>query len=709
MVFNIKDKVNGSKKGAQEVTTMKDPITQKLLTKKKDIREASLDYCVQLLTNRNPKPGFEEDVQVKDIIHEIRMKEEIVGDVEYTEELSEKSLEELKKNKDKYAFILRGGESLKKSLFNLFSLIWSTEEKPEQWRKTEIIQLYKGKGERNEFGNQRNIHTKSDIPKFFGHSVMYLAKEHMLNNMSKFQIGTKRGHRAQEHLFTLKSIISLYLSHDLPVLVQLYDISKLFDRESLRDGMNSIYNCGIQGKLYRLIYNMNKDTKITVRTAVGVTEEKETGENIGQGTLEGAIISAANIDYSVNRFFSESKDELSYGRTKLQPLIFQDDISRMSTDVWSAQSGNNRLEAAMETKLLDFNLDKSCFLVMGSKGNVNKMENDLEVTPLTLCGQLMNRMKKEKYLGDMISEGGLAASVDATVTKRKGQVISNILETKAVIEDYRSKVVGGINAGLEIWELAILPYLINNSETWVEISKKTVQDLEEMQYMFFRYLLATPRTCPIPALLWETGGVMMEHRINKKKLMFYHHLVNLPEDTLASEIAKTQETLSYPGLVRECKTLIEEYDLPPISNMSKLEWKRIVNKTIKNRNRIDILEKTKPPAYKKLDYDSLVEEEFGLKEYFTKLNLPDARIKFALRTKITRTVQTNYKGDKKFAANKWMCRDCQTEDTQDHIVRCPTYQHLRKDKNLSDDKDLVNYFRKVIDIREKLDEKRNNV
>ena len=43
------------------------------------------------------------------------------------------------------------------------------------------------------------------------------------------------------------------------------------------------------------------------------------------------------------------------------------------------------------------------------------------------------------------------------------------------------------------------------------------------------------------------------------------------------------------------------------------------------------------------------------------------------------------------------------------IVRCPTYQHLRVEKNLSDDKDLVNYFRKVIDIREKLEDKRNNV
>ena len=56
---------------------------------------------------------------------------------------------------------------MKEILFTLFSLIWSTEVKPEQWRKTTIIQLFKGKGERDEFGNQRNIHTKMDIPKFF--------------------------------------------------------------------------------------------------------------------------------------------------------------------------------------------------------------------------------------------------------------------------------------------------------------------------------------------------------------------------------------------------------------------------------------------------------------------------------------------------------------------------------------------------------------
>ena len=212
--------------------------------------------------------------------------------------------------------------------------------------------------------------------------------------------------------------------------------------------MNSIYNCGIQGKLYRLIYMMNKDTQIRVRTAVEETDEKDTGENIGQGTLEGAVISAANIDYTMNRFFSESKDEVSYGGINLQPLIFQDDISRMTTSVWAAQSGNNIVEAVMETKLLDFNLDKSCYIVMGSRANKTKIDQELKANPLTLCGKPMENVTKEKYLGNMISCNGLAASVEATVKKRKGQVFSNILEVKAVVEDYRANVVARITTGL---------------------------------------------------------------------------------------------------------------------------------------------------------------------------------------------------------------------------------------------------------------------
>ena len=46
---------------------------------------------------------------------------------------------------------------------------------------------------------------KDEIPKFVSHLVMSEAKGKMTANMTKYQIGTKPGHRAQEHLFVLKS------------------------------------------------------------------------------------------------------------------------------------------------------------------------------------------------------------------------------------------------------------------------------------------------------------------------------------------------------------------------------------------------------------------------------------------------------------------------------------------------------------------------
>ena len=42
----------------------------------------------------------------------------------------------------------------------------------------------------------------------------------------------------------------------------------------LVDGMDAIYNSDLKGKLYRLLYLMNKDTIIKVKTGVGGREER---------------------------------------------------------------------------------------------------------------------------------------------------------------------------------------------------------------------------------------------------------------------------------------------------------------------------------------------------------------------------------------------------------------------------------------------------
>ena len=109
------------------------------------------------------------------------------------------------------------------------------------------------------------------------------------------------------------------------------------------------------------------------------------------------------------------------------------------------------MEWVVESKLLDFNIDKSCYLVFGKKAAKKALLNELEKNPLTLCKKNMKCVSEDKYLGDIISGNGLAESVKATVNKRRGQVLRNIIEIRAVLEDCRSNSLGGVMLGIELW------------------------------------------------------------------------------------------------------------------------------------------------------------------------------------------------------------------------------------------------------------------
>ena len=103
---------------------MKDPKTNEELTNKKEIKEASLSYCVDLLTNRDPKPGFEDDMMLIGLVHEAGMRETVEEDVYFSSAIFENSLKELnKKNKKKYEFILKGGIDFKEALFKLCGML----------------------------------------------------------------------------------------------------------------------------------------------------------------------------------------------------------------------------------------------------------------------------------------------------------------------------------------------------------------------------------------------------------------------------------------------------------------------------------------------------------------------------------------------------------------------------------------------------------
>ena len=140
----------------------------------------------------------------------------------------------------------------------------------------------------------------------------------------------------------------------------------------------------------------------------------------------------------------------------------------MAGNVSDAQYGNDLIDIIIGEKNLKLNLDKSLYIIMGSKKARKKIRTDLEKNPLMLNEALMKEVKELKYLGDYLSFD-LGDSVQKTVTKRIGIAKHASIEARTVVEDSRSEKLGGINVAFQILEAAILPMLLYNAESWMEI------------------------------------------------------------------------------------------------------------------------------------------------------------------------------------------------------------------------------------------------
>ena len=207
-------------------------------------------------------------------------------------------------------------------MFSLCKRMLEDESFPLSFDNTTLHQIYKGKGKKEALTNNRYIHSKEWLPRTVEAMVVEVMKEGILSNSSPYQIGGQPGHRPQEHIFTMKSILGKYMMEGKMLIFQAYDISKFFDKETLPDVMNTLYEMGVRDKAYRTWALMNSKTNIRVKTGVGYTDWSQEGPMIGQGTGGGALVSQANLDHGVMDMFRESVDEVRYGGVRVLPVMF---------------------------------------------------------------------------------------------------------------------------------------------------------------------------------------------------------------------------------------------------------------------------------------------------------------------------------------------------------------------------------------------------
>ena len=113
----------------------------------------------------------------------------------------------------------------------------------------------------------------------------------------------------------------------------------------------------------------------------------------------------------------------------------------------------------------------------------------------------------------------MSDSVTLTINKRIGIVKKAIFEIKFIIEDCRSRVAGSVNTGLMIWESCIVPFLLNNSSTWLDIKQSDIERLVKIQNLFLCSLLAIQH-CPAVMMYWDLSLLTIPIRILKEKFVY---------------------------------------------------------------------------------------------------------------------------------------------------------------------------------------------
>ena len=192
---------------------------------------------------------------------------------------------------------------------------------------------------------------------------------------------------------------------------------------------------------------------------------------------------------------------------------------------------------------------------------------DTEEEPITPGKNKLEEKKKEKYLGDVLSSSGLATSVGASVQERAEKRKGSIYGLRALVEDFRMQAIGGVESAIDLYESCIIPSLLSNASTWMEITKETENKLDAIQDLFGRVLLQVPQSTPKLATRGALGLQGMKWRVWEAKVLLALAIREQEEDCLAREVWEEQVRMGWPGLATEVQKICKDVGLPDVTDI----------------------------------------------------------------------------------------------------------------------------------------------
>ena len=457
-LFKIAKQRDRQSKDVQQVRVIKSE-NGKVLMEEEKVRQRWKEYFDNLLNQENPRERREirteeterevEDISVEEVRTGLRKMK--MGKAQGPDDIPVE------------AWIALGNKGVE-FLVNLFNRFLRGEKMPEEWRRSVLVPLYKGKGDIKECGNYRGIKLMSHTMKLWERVIEARIRKEV--TITEQQFGFMPGRSTTDAIFSLRMMLEKWSEGQKAVHCVFIDLEKAYDRIPREELWECLRLAETSECYIRIIKDMYEGATTTVRSAAGLSDEFKVGVGLHQGSALSPFLFAIIMDKLTENIRKEAPWD----------MLFADDI---------VLSRQNHRELEEDLEMWRNALEKRGLKLSRSKTEYLKVGGFYDGEELKMQGEMVKKVKNFKYLGSTVSSDGRC---EEEVRRRIQAGWMSWKKVSGVLCDRKlsARVKG------KMYKSVVRPAMLYGMET-VAVTERLVGKMEVAELKMVRWALGVTR------------------------------------------------------------------------------------------------------------------------------------------------------------------------------------------------------------------------
>ena len=418
-----------------------------------------------------------------------------------------------------------GGQTLAYALTIVYNRIVELEYIPVNFRRGIQVPLYKGKNTcQLDVNNYRGITLLTNFNKIFEMLIWGRMEKWWVSRgvISGLQGACKKGQSCVHTAFLLKETVSHALETNKNVFVTYFDVSKAFDTVWTNGLFYKLYQMGVRGRVWRLLYRAYNGFLCSVRIAGSQSDWYEMQCGIHQGGFLSLIKYTAFVNALI---VSLQESGLCCGVHSIPtcPPSYADDIATACLSKLRTDRVLDIVSNYGNKWRFNFNAKKSAILIYGE----GKRDHYRNSPDRVFCLGKDRVPEKSNY--DHVGVKSMIFNDDASQVSEKIAKARRALNATAGL-GIRKNGLTMKTCNIIYWSV-IIPILTFGSEIW-HISATDYDALIDFQIYTGRRLQRFPARSPRSSSFYGLGWVRVTTFIMIKQMLFIMTILRLKEDNV---------------------------------------------------------------------------------------------------------------------------------------------------------------------------------